>query len=165
MAFKKAKKQNLFEETDKQLSGKFSQAGFGFSSGISVLFSPLEAAYLVKTGKSKFSGKTLEQFMASQEKTGKNFPFALAVYSLIYKKARQIRPFMKSAKYFRVYAPGIGRLEGKPSQFLCLAPGEAPSLKALEQEIKKAHLARLELIIAYGTEKEPKFIKVSSFNF
>ena len=72
---------------------------------------------------------------------------------------------MKGIKYLRVYAPGVGREKDRPSQLLCLLPGKVPSVKTLEAEVKVAHLARLDLIIACGTEKEMKFYKISSYNF
>ena len=72
---------------------------------------------------------------------------------------------MKGIKYLRVYAPGVGRLQERPSQLVCLIPGKIPSVKTLADEVKIAHLARLDLIVACGTEKEMKFYKISSYNF
>lgn len=149
-------KKNLFEETDKQKAENFLEAGFGFSSSSPPLFHPLEAAYLMKIGKTSF---------AKKPKAGKKFAFASAVYTQIRATGRIVRPYMEKTDFFRVYDTGVGREEKRPSQLICLMPGATPSLKSLTEQIKIAHLARLDLVIACGTEKEIKYYKVSSFNF
>jgi tRNA splicing endonuclease len=160
-----AKKTNLFTESDAALSGKFREAGFGLSGSGELLLSPLEAGYLVKIGKAKFAAGTLSSFMAAQKKLGKEFPFALEVYFIVRQTGRMVAPFEKTSQYFRAYAPGVGRIENRPSQLIYLLPGKAPSAKQLVEQVKIAHLSRLELIIACGDEKEPHFYKVSAFNF
>ena len=60
---------------------------------------------------------------------------------------------------------GVVQEEERPSQLVCLLPGKEPSIKSIVDEVKTAHLARLDLIIACGTEKEIKFYKVSAFNY
>lgn len=163
--FSESKKhKGFFTESDAALAGNFREAGFGFEDGGERVFHPLEAGYLVKTGKATAAG-SLAHFAVSQKKKDKLFPFALEAYSLIRSKGRQVRPFMKGIKYLRVYAPGVGREEERPSQLICLLPGKLPSLKSISEEVRVAHLARLDLIIACGTEKEIKFYKISSFNF
>ena len=160
------KQKGLFSESDAEMARKFSEAGFGFrEEGGTVLFHPLEAGYLAQTGKTSFVRSTLVQFVSSQKKKDALFPFALLAYSQIRATGRLLRPFMKGLKYLRVYAPGVGREKDRPSQLLCLLPGKVPSAKTLEEEVKVAHLARLDLIIACGTEKEMKFYKISSYNF
>lgn len=149
-------KKSLFEETDRQKAENFLEAGFGFKTDRGALFHPLEAAYLVSIGKSSYKKKPASQ---------KDFAFASVVYSQIRGTGRIIRPYMKKTNFFRVYEPGVGREEKRPSQLVALLPGAAPSAKTLAQEIKVAHLARLDLIIACGTEKEIKYYKVASFNF
>lgn len=156
----------LVEETDTSLAAKFLEAGMGFGQGGSVLFHPLEAAYLAKIGKTSFeSFASAEKFAAAQEKKHRGFGFAFAVYFSIRKTGRLARPYAKEKDYFRVYAPGVGRLEQRPQQLVFLHPGKVPSLRTLEEQVKIAHLARLDLIVACGTEKEIKFYKVSAFNF
>ena len=155
----------MFSESDGELAHKFSEAGFGFEEEEGLLFHPLEAGYLVKTGKTAFGAGSPDSFVSSQKKKDKLFPFALEVYSGIRATGKQVRLFMKGLKYLRVYAPGVGRLEERPSQLVCLLPGKEPSAKTLAGEVKVAHLARLDLIIATGTEKEIKFYKVSAYNF
>jgi tRNA splicing endonuclease len=155
----------LFTETDVALAQKFREAGFGMQSGGELSLSPLEAGYLVKIGKAKFAQGTLAAFISAQKKHGKSFPFALAVYTIIRQTGRMVSPFEKTTQYFRAYAPGVGRAENRPSQLICLLPGKAPSAKQLVEQVKIAHLARLELIIACGTESEPHFYKLSAFNF
>ena len=160
------KQKGLFSESDGELARNFSEAGFGFQEeGGAVLFHPLEAGYLVRIGKTTFASGTPDSFVSSQKKKDALFPFALCAYSQIRSTGRLLRPFMKGLKYLRVYAPGVGREKDRPSQLLCLLPGKAPSQKSLEEEVKVAHLARLDLIIACGSEKEMKFYKISSFNF
>ncbi|MCX6772385.1 MAG: hypothetical protein NTV88_01280 [Candidatus Micrarchaeota archaeon] len=149
-------KKNLFEETDKPLAANFLEAGFGFGTGDTPLFHPLEAVYLVKLGKTSF---------AKKPKFGKDFAFASAVYNQIRGIGRMVRPYGKETNFFRVYEPGVGREEKRPSQLICLLPGAAPSPKSLAEQIKIAHLARLDLIIASGTEKEIRYYKISSINF
>ena len=156
---------SLFTETDVALAQKFREAGFGMGSNGGLLLSPLEAGYLVKIGKAKLAKGTLASFTAAQKKRGKAFPFALAVYFIIRQTGRMVAPFEKTTQYFRAYAPGVGRTENRPSQLICLLPGKAPSAKQLVEQVKIAHLARLELIIACGDEKEPHFYKLSAFNF
>jgi hypothetical protein len=164
--FSESKKhKGLFCESDQGLAAKFREAGFGVDGESGGVFHPLEAGYLVKAGKSSFAGRTLAVFVSSQKKADKIFPFALAAFSLIRATGRQARPFMAGMKYFRVYAPGVGREEERPSQLVCLLPGKAPSAKSLSEEVKVAHLARLDLIAACGTEEEIKFYKISSYNF
>lgn len=158
-------KKHLFEETDARLSANFTEAGFGFQSEPTALFHPLEAGYLVKIGKSQFKSGTFQSFIASQKKKDRLFPFAFAAYCQIRATGKLVRPYMKEANFFRVYAPGVGREENRPSQLVCLLPGAAPSPKSLAEQIKIAHLARLDLIIASGAEKEIKYYKISSFNF
>ena len=155
----------LFSESDGELAQKFSEAGFGFREEEAILFHPLEAGYLSRLGKTSFSSGTLGSFLSSQKKKDALFPFAFRAYSQIRATGRLLRPFMKGIKYLRVYAPGVGREKDRPSQLLCLLPGKVPSVKTLEAEVKVAHLARLDLIIACGTEKEMKFYKISSYNF
>lgn len=155
----------LFTETDAALSQKFREAGFGIFKEGGLLLSPLEAGYLAKIGKAKFADGTLQSFIGSQKKRDKNFPFALSVYSLVRQTGRMVAPFEKTTEYFRAYAPGVGRIENRPSQLIFLLPGRAPSQKQLVEQVKIAHLARLELIIACGDEKGPHFYKVSAFNF
>jgi len=156
-----------YSESDPSLSTKFREAGFGFwhESDAGAILHPLEAAYLAKLGKTSFDGASPEKFILTQKKKDKLFPFALEVYSAIRSTGRMVRPFMKGAKYLRVYAPGVGRAEERPSQLLCLLPGKLPSSKSIEAEVKIAHLARLDLIVACGTEKETKFYKVSAYRF
>jgi hypothetical protein len=48
---------------------------------------------------------------------------------------------------------------------LRIIPGSEISPKSIKDEVEIAHRERLELIVAVGTEAEPKFYKVSSFNF
>ena len=151
-------------ETDQELAKKFHEAGFGFVIGDSIEFHPLEAAYLVKLGKSEFESKGLNAFISDQKKKNKLFPFSFAVYSHIRTSGRQVRPFIKESNYFRVYAPGVGREEERPSQLVCLMPGKL-SPKALVEEIALAHRMRMDLIIAHGIEADIRFYKVSSFNF
>lgn len=156
----------LFCELDSGLAAAFQEAGFGFSGeGSQALFHPLEVGYLVKIGKATSESGSTSSFIAAQKKKGSIFPFALAVYFLIRATGRQIRPYAKGIKYFRVYAPGVGRLEERPSQLVCLLPGKIPSAKSLEEEVRIAHLARLDLIIACGAQMEIKFYKISSYNF
>ncbi len=156
----------MFCETEPSKAASFSEAGFGFDLGEGMRgFHPLEVGYLVETGKSSLSAGALGKFISNQTKKDKLFPFALAVYRLIRATGRQIRPFMAGMKYFRVYAPGVGREEERPSQLLCLLPGKTPSPKSLAQEIKVAHLARLDLIVACGAGEEIKFYKISAYNF
>ena len=149
-------KKNMFEETDKRLAENFLEAGFGFSSTSPPLFHPLEAAYLVQIGKTAYKKKPAPS---------KDFAFASAVYSQIRGTGRMVRPYMEKTSFFRVYDPGVGREEGRPSQLVCLMPGAVPSPKSLAEQVKIAHLARLDLIIASGAKKEIKYYKVSSFNF
>ena len=155
----------LFTETDVALAQKFREAGFGLNNGGELLLSPLETGYLVKIGKAKLAQGTLASFTAAQKKQDKTFPFALSVYFIIRQTGRMVAPFEKTTQYFRAYAPGVGRAENRPSQLICLLPGIAPSAKQLVEQVKIAHLARLELIIACGDEKEPHFYKLSAFNF
>ena len=159
------KNESFFTETDVGLAGKFREAGFGLSGRGELLLSPLEAGYLVEIGKAKFASGSLSSFIAGQKKRFKAFPFALAVYRIIRQTGRMIAPFEKTSQYFRAYAPGVGRTENRPSQLIYLLPGKAPSAKQLVEQVKIAHLSRLELIIACGDEKEPHFYKVSAFNF
>lgn len=155
----------LYGETDEKLRENFGLAGFGIGQGAERMFHPLEAAYLVKLGKSAFDGTTLEKFIAAQKKTDKLFPFAFAVFSRVRGTGRAVRPYAKETHYFRAYAPGVGREDERPSQLVCLLPGKEPSVASIADEVKTAHLARLDLIIASGTEKEIKFYKVSAFNY
>ncbi|MCX8197434.1 MAG: hypothetical protein N3G80_03925 [Candidatus Micrarchaeota archaeon] len=160
------KKRNMFFEQDSNLHSLFVEAGFGLLAfGDQTLFHPLEAAYLVSIGKTSFEGSTLESFVKRQERKDKLFRFAFAVYSHIRSTGRQIRLFSKSLKYFRVYAPGIGRDEERPSHLVCLLPGREPKLKSIEEEVKIAHRARMELIVACGDHKSFKFYKISVYNF
>lgn len=159
------KKAKMFEETDAALAEKFAQAGFGLDIGGARLFHPLEAAYLAKIGKSQIDSGTLEKFILSQKKTDALFPFAFAVYSRIRATGRVVRLFAGKEGYFRVYAPGVGREEERPSQLVVLQPGKNPSAKSIADEVKTAHLARLDLMLAIGTEKEIRFYKVSAFNY
>jgi tRNA splicing endonuclease len=160
-----SKEATTFTETDSALAQKFREAGFGLRAQGALLLSPLEAGYLAKTGKSRFAEDTLSQFTTTQKKRDKNFPFALAVYITIRQTGRMVAPFEKTTQYFRAYAPGVGRTENRPSQLVFLLPGKAPSQKQLSEQVKIAHLARLELIIACGDEREPHFYKLSAFNF
>ncbi len=166
MFIESKKGKGLFEESDAELAAKFIEAGMGFEDGGRLLFHPLEAAYLVKIGKSAFEKSgTLEKFLAAHGKKDKDFTFAFAVFSSIRQTGRLARPYMEKTSFFRVYAPGVGRLESRPSHLVCLLPGAVPSAKTLAEEVKIAHLARLDLIIACGAEKEIKYYKISSFNF
>ncbi|MFA6328006.1 MAG: hypothetical protein WCY41_01025 [Candidatus Micrarchaeia archaeon] len=160
-----SKEAALFTETDVSLAQKFREAGFGLYKEGELLLSPLEAGYLVKINKAKFAQGTLASFTAAQKKHDKEFPFALAVYFIVRQTGRMVAPFEKTSQYFRAYAPGVGRTENRPSQLVFLLPGKAPSAKQLVEQVKIAHLARLELIIACGTELEPHFYKLSAFNF
>ncbi|MCX6771002.1 MAG: hypothetical protein NTX79_03020 [Candidatus Micrarchaeota archaeon] len=160
-----AKEAALFTETDVALAQKFREAGFGLKNGGELLLSPLEAGYLAKIGKAAFAQGTLVSFTAAQKKRDRIFPFALAVYFIVRQTGRMVAPFEKTTQYFRAYAPGVGRTENRPSQLVCLLPGKAPSTKQLVEQVKIAHLARLELIIACGDELEPHFYKLSAFNF
>jgi len=157
-----------YSESDPQLSQKFHEAGFGAKSGAApgapLFFHPLEAAYLAKIGKSGFKGKTLAQFTSSQKKKDKLFPFAFEVYSRVRSNGRQVRPFLGNIKYLRAYSPGVGRNEDRPSMVICCLPGE-PSVKSIAAHIKVAHQARLDLVIACGSQKEMKFYKIAAFNF
>ncbi|VVC01689.1 Uncharacterised protein [uncultured archaeon] len=164
MAQEKLSEFCLYLESDSKLAEKFHEADFGFSAGGQLVFHPLEAAYLVKLGKTKFDGKSFAQFMAAQKKKHRMFPFAFAVYSLVRSKGRVVRPYMEGIKYLRAYAPGAGRQEGKSSLLIALLPGRLAG-KDIEEQVALAHKLRLDLIIAYGTEKEPKFYKVAAFNF
>lgn len=155
----------LYCETDEKKRADFALAGFGIKDGDETLFHPLEAAYLVQIGKSDFGAFTFEKFMASQKKADKLFPFAFAVFSRVRGTGRAVRPYAKETHYFRVYAAGVGREEERPSQLVCLLPGKEPSVASIADEVKTAHLARLDLIIACGTEKEIKLYKVSAFNY
>lgn len=157
------KKFSFYAETDKELASKFYEAGFGFLSGNELLFHPLEAAYLVKLGKTKFEGKGMREFIALQKKRDKRFPFAFEVFCLLRGKGRVVRFFVDGIEYFRVYAPGVGRMEERPSCLVYLSLGKLPA--KFERQIKVAHRLRLDLIIACGREKAPKFYKISSFNF
>jgi len=157
----KSSKEILYSESDAKLCEDFSQAGFGFVIISKRLFHPLEAAYLEKMGKSRFAPKAAP----TEKSAGRDFGFALAAYSRIRATGRIVRPFIKQTHYFRVYAPGVGREAGRPSQLIALLPGEFPSPKTISDEVKTAHLSRLDLIIACGTEKEMQFYKISSFNF
>jgi len=160
-----SKEASLFTETDVALAQKFREAGFGLCKEGELLLSPLEAGYLVKINKAKFSTGTLASFITAQKKRDKTFPFAIAVYFMVRQTGRMVAPFEKTTQYFRAYAPGVGRTENRPSQLIYLLPGKAPSAKQLVEQVKIAHLARLELIIACGDEKEPHFYKLSAFNF
>jgi len=164
MLVENKKNKGFYLESDASLSVKFAEAGFGFDDGGEHLFHPLEVGYLVKIGKAAIA-ESPESFITSQKKKDRLFPFALEAYCSVRSKGRMVRVFMKGVKYLRVYAPGVGREEERPSQLLCLLPGKLPSVKSISGEVRVAHLARLDLIIACGTEKEIKFYKISSFNF
>lgn len=159
------KKIDYYSESDAALSSKFSEAGFGLESGGKLLLHPLEACFLAQLGKTKFKTGSLASFIASQKKKDKNFPFASAIYSHIRGTGRIVRMAGASEDYLRVYAPGVGRTENRPSALLRLLPGATLSADLMKKEVSLAHLERLDLIIAIGTEKEPKYYKVSSFNF
>lgn len=156
----------FFSETNDELSQKFLSAGMGFAQGDKVVFHPLEAAYLAKIGKTTFEKfATAEAFVSSQKKKGRIFPFTFAIYHQVRSTGRLVRPYLSHTNFFRVYAPGVGRETERPSQLVCLLPGKFPSAASLAEQVKIAHLARLDLIIATGTEKEFKFQKISSFNW
>lgn len=154
----------LYHESDDGLRSSFELAGFGVGKKGSMLFHPLEAAYLAKIGKSSFGGESLEEFLAKQKKKDASFPFAFEVYCKIRSTGRLVRMFSKKANYFRAYAPGVGREEERPSQLVALLPGSL-SAKSIAQEVKIAHSCRLELIIATGKVGAIQFYKVSAFNF
>ena len=121
------------------------------------------------------------------EKDETGFSFAFTVYQLIRSSGRMVVPAGDSKQYFRVYAPGVGRTENRPSQLLFLCPAKSaakpaeaksaqksragdhpfqlPSLDTIAKQVPIAHLERLELVIACGTEQELKFFKVSAYNF
>lgn len=156
----------FFIETDAALAKRFLESGLGFEQGASVVFHPLEAAYLAKMGKTRFEKFTnADAFVVSQKKKDKDFLFAFAVYLQIRSTGRLVRPYLQHTNFFRVYAPGVGREEDRPSQLVCLLLGKIPSAKSLVEQVKIAHLARLDLIIAVGDEKEFKYYKISSFNW
>ncbi|MEM2138307.1 MAG: hypothetical protein QW568_04425 [Candidatus Anstonellaceae archaeon] len=156
----------FFTETNAALAKNFLSAGMGAEHLGRVVFHPLEAAYLAKLGKTSFEKfATADAFVAAQGKKDKAVAFAFAVYSQIRASGRLLRPYLSHTNFFRVYAPGVGREEERPSQLLCLLPGKFPSAKSLSEEVKVAHLARLDLIIATGTEKEIRYYKISSFNW
>ena len=159
------KNKGLFAETDSALAQKFREAGFGFGEGEAPALHPLEAAYLARAGKSSLEKGGLPAFIAAQKKKDALFPFALAVYSAIRGTGRLVRPYAKGFKYLRAYAPGVGREKDRPSQLVCLLPGKVPTAKSISEDVRLAHLARLDLIIACGSEKEAKYYKISSFNF
>jgi tRNA splicing endonuclease len=162
---KKTGKQGLFTESDPALSQKFSEAGFGRRDGDRLVFSSMEAAYLANLKKTKFSKSTFEKFLSDSAKKDKDFKFTFMVYAMIRGSGRIIVPTGGSSDYFRVYAPGVGRPENRPSQLLRLMPGGKISPKSISEEIEIAHRERLELIVAVGTETAPKFYKISAFNF
>lgn len=155
MALEKDKKSGLYTETDGALCAKFSEAGFGIPKEGKLLLHPLEAAYLANTGKSKF---------AVPPKSGRGFKFALSVYTIVRGSGRLVLP-ISGTPYLRAYAPGVGRVENRPSVLLHPMPGRFPAAKSLQEQVKLAHLERLDLVIACGTAEEPKFYKISSFNF
>lgn len=156
----------FFTESDAALSQKFLEAGLGAHDGGKLVLHPLEAAYLAKFGKTTFEKHAgADAFIAAQKKKDKTFPFAFAVYLQIRATGRMVRPYLSHTNFFRVYAPGVGREDERPSQLVCLLPGSAPSSKSLREQVKIAHLARLDLVIAGGTEKETKYYKISSFNW
>ncbi|MCX8174672.1 MAG: hypothetical protein N3E51_00500 [Candidatus Micrarchaeota archaeon] len=158
------RKGGLFFEADARLAEKFSEAGFGVHDAGKLLLHPLEAGYLLKTGKASFNGG-FRKFLLSQKKRDGSFPFCLEAYSQIRGTGRIIRPYLQSKKRFRVYAPGIGREEDRPSILVCLLPGKAPSAKSLAREVKIAHRARLDLVVACGSKSKIRYYKISSFNF
>jgi len=160
------KPKGFFTETGLQLAKDFLSAGIGFEEGGRIVFHPLEAAYLAKLGKTSFEKfASAGAFVAAQAKKDKHFPFAFAVYLQIRSGGRLVRPYLQHTNFFRVYAPGVGREGERPSQLLCLLPGKVPSPKTLQEKVKVAHLARLDLIIATGMEKDVRYYKISSFNW
>jgi len=159
------KSKGLLSESDASLAQKFRDAGFGFGPSSEFLLHPLEAAYLAQLGKTSFEKGNIAQFITAQKKKDKLFPFAFVAYAAIRGTGRMVRPYAEGLKYLRAYAPGVGREKDRPSQLVCLLPGKVPSAKSISEEIRVAHLARLDLILACGTEAEMKFYKVSSFNF
>ena len=165
LSAKKVKKQELFIETDAALSEKFAEAGFGRRQEGDLFLTALEAAYLVNLKKTSFSGMTLDKFIASQKKKDANFLFTFKVYAIIRGGGRILVPAGDAKDYFRVYAPGVGRTENRPSQLLRIIPGADISPKSIKDEVEIAHRERLELIVAVGTESEPKFYKISAYNF
>lgn len=156
-------KKEFFTESDAPLAAKFREAGFGF--GEDSLLHQLEAAYLVGMGKTSFEKQSLAQFLSQQKKKDRLFPFAFVVYSQIRGTGRIVRLFMQKTPHFRVYAPGVGREQDRPSLLVFLLPGKIPSPKTIAEQVKIAHLARLDLVIACGTEKEIKYYKISAYNF
>ena len=165
LTVKKIKKQEFFIETDTVISEKFAEAGFGRRLGSELLLTPLEAAYLANIKKTAFSGMTLDKFLASRKKKDGDFMFTFKVYAIIRGGGRILVPAGDAKDYFRVYAPGIGRPENRPSQLLRIIPGADISPKSIKEEVEIAHRERLELIVAVGTEAEPKFYKISAYNF
>ncbi|MCX8194560.1 MAG: hypothetical protein N3G22_00415 [Candidatus Micrarchaeota archaeon] len=166
MLVESKKKKGFFEETNNELASLFAEAGAGFSFQKQFLFHPLEAAYFVKIGKAAFKDfKTFESFLSRWRQKDPSFPFAFSVYFAIRQTGRLIYPYMKKTNFFRVYSPGVGRQDSRPSQLVCLLPGKFPSQKTLENEVRVAHLARLDLIVACGTPQNIRFYKISSFNF
>jgi tRNA splicing endonuclease len=165
LSARKAGKQDGFIESDAQLSQKFSEAGFGRKDGDDLVFSPIEAAYIVNLKKTKFDKTTLEKFLSENQKKDKNFRFTFMVYAMVRGGGRILVPAGDTLHYFRVYAPGVGRPENRPSQLLRIMPGDKVSPKSIGEEIEIAHRERLELIVAVGTESAPKFYKISAFNF
>jgi tRNA splicing endonuclease len=155
---------DFFIETDPQLEENFFDAGFGFKQDEKVFFHPLEAAYLVKYNHASFEDLSLEKLLKLQKKKNKIFPFAFFVFDLIRRTGRIIRPYAKSLVYFRVYAVGVGREEERPSFLLFLCPTSF-STKMLSTQLRIAHRARLDLVIATGSKKQVKFYKISSLNF
>lgn len=158
------RKSKLFAEKDQSLARQFAEAGIGFPQEGALLLHPLEAGYLLSRGQASFEG-SLGKFLPVAKKLDKNFEFSLAAYTAIRSTGRIVRPFMQKTHYLRAYAPGVGREEDRPSQLVCLLPGKTPSAKTLEDEVKVAHLARLDLVIATGTPQEIRFHKISSFKF
>lgn len=154
-----------FTETDSALAKNFSQAGFGTEHEGRLILSPLEAGYLAKMKKTSFCGLSLSDFLKMQKKADPLFPFAFSVYCKIRKTGRVIAPFHGSSKFFRVYSPGLGRNEDRPSQLVLLSPSKIPSEKEMKRYVKTAHLCRLDLIVAFGNERRVSFLKISSFRF
>jgi tRNA splicing endonuclease len=152
-------------ETDPLLCQKFLEAGFGAMEGGKLALSALEACFLAKIGKADFSKGGIEGAVSRQSRKDKEFEFAFAVYFAIRGTGRLVLPAKGAKGYFRVFAPGVGRAEERPSLLLRLLPGKKPTADVLKNEVRLAHLERLDLVVATGTAAEPKFHKISAFNF
>lgn len=154
------------EIPESEAEGLFRRQGIGVEEGGKIKIHPLEALYLIESGKLKIENETFESLMGKTKKEDALAGEKYAILKHLRLRGYIVRPSFADEPWMRLYRKGFRPGEDRTQWLLKTVKGEwNPELGEILEDMKKAADVRKELVYAFVRGGNPVFFKVMRTSF